>query len=225
MGFMGIPPIQRRISMKERTTARKLGLTFLVLALLGLLIVVATWAAFSDTTANAGNQWETGSVDIEDNDAGTRALYDLFDGTPASEPGDSDSGCIKVTYNGSLASSVALYGSNNLNANGLDDQLTLDITSGSGAVADNTCGTFTPAGLAGDVYSGSLANFMTSYNDYSDNLALNAGGDAVWTQNESVTYKFEVTLADDADVNDANSKSTTGYSTGSHSFTWEARNN
>ncbi|MDQ4145120.1 MAG: hypothetical protein M3198_15540 [Actinomycetota bacterium] len=211
--------------MKQRTRARKVGLTFLLLALLGLLIVAATWAAFSDTTANAGNRWEVGSVDIEDNDAGTRALYDLFDGTPYAKPGDSDSGCIKVTYNGSLASNVRLYGSNNLNANALDDQLTLTITSGSGDATNNDCTTFTAAGTTGDVYSGSLANFMSTYNDYADNLALSAGGDTVWSQNETVSYKFEVTLTDDADVNDSNSKTATGFATGNHSFIWEARNN
>jgi predicted ribosomally synthesized peptide with SipW-like signal peptide len=212
--------------MEKRRTARKLGLTFLLLALLGLLIVVATWAAFSDTTANADDRFDAGSVDIEDNDSGSRALYDVFDGTPFAKPTDSDSGCIKVTYNGSLDSIVHLYGSDDLEDNPLDDQLTLTITSGTGAATNNECtGLFTAAGATGDVYSDSLANFMSTYNDYTNNLTLNAGGDAVWSQNETVTYKFEVTLTDDADVNDANSKSATGYATGSHSFTWEARNN
>lgn len=213
--------------MKQRTTARKVGLSFLLLAMLGLLIVAATWAAFSDTSANAGDRWDAGSVDISDNDNGTAALYDLFDGTPYAKPGDSDSGCIKITYNGSLNSTVRLYGSNDLNANALDDQLTLAITSGTGNATNNQCtaSEFTAAGSTGDVYNGSLANFMSTYNDYTDNLSLNAGGDAVWSQNETVTYKFEVTLTDDADVNDANSKTSTGFTTGSHSFVWEARNN
>lgn len=211
---------------KDRTTSRKIGLTLLLLAALGVMIVASTWAAFSDTSANTGDRWDAGSVDIEDNDSGTRALYDLFDGTPYAKPGDSDSGCIKITYNGSLPSTVNLYGSNNLSANALDDQLTLTITSGTGLATNNECtSVFTAAGATGDVYSGSLANFMATYNDFTDNLTLNAGGDAVWGQTETVTYKFEVTLADDADVNDANSKTATGYATGSHSFTWEARNN
>lgn len=211
----------------KRGYAHKVGLTLLLLGLLGALIIVATWAAFSDTTANAGNRWDAGSVDIVDNDDGTRALYDLFDGTPLGKPGSSDSGCIKLTFNGSLDSTVRLYGSNNLNANDLDDQLTLSITSGTGPAVNNDCTAtdFTAAGAAGDIYSGSLANFMATYNDYTDNLTLNAGADAVWSPTETVTYKFEISLADDADVNNANSKTATGYATGLHSFTWEARNN
>jgi hypothetical protein len=213
------------MQQKDRKLAHKVGLTALLIGLLGLLVVAATWAAFSDTSANAGDRFDVGSVDIEANGNGTQALYDLFDGTPYAKPGDSDSGCTKVTFNGSLASTVHLYGSNNLSANPLDDQLTLTITSGSGDATDNDCGDFVAAGADGDVFSASLASFMSTYNDYDDNLGLNAGGDAVWSQNETVTYRFEVTLTDDADVNDANSKTATGYATGSHSFIWEARNN
>jgi predicted ribosomally synthesized peptide with SipW-like signal peptide len=216
--------------MQERDNkgmAHKVGLTLLLLGLLGAMIVVATFAAFSDTTDDSGNRWDAGSVAISDNDDGSRALYDLFDGTPLGKPGSSDSGCIKVTFDGSLDSVVNLYASNDLNANPLDDQLTLTITSGTGPAVNNECTAtdFTAAGTTGDVYNGSLANFMSTYNDYADNLALDAGGDAVWSTDESVTYKFEVTLIDDADVNDANSKLATGFATGLHSFTWEAREN
>jgi predicted ribosomally synthesized peptide with SipW-like signal peptide len=80
---------------KQRRLETKVGLTLLILAMLGVVAMVATWSAFSDTTANDGNVFQAGSVDIEDNDSGTIALYDLFDGTPEATPGDSDSGCIK----------------------------------------------------------------------------------------------------------------------------------
>jgi predicted ribosomally synthesized peptide with SipW-like signal peptide len=196
--------------------------------LFGLVAGLSTWAAFSDTTANAGNVFTAGTVDIDDNDSGT-ALYDNFDGTPEGKPTSSETGCIKVTFNGSLDSSVELYGSNNLNANALDDQLTLQITSGSGDTIN--CSDFDQGANAdGNVYNGSLANFMTTYNGWGDNLDLNAGGNAVWSNGEAVTYEFVITLADDADVNLANKGNVsddgpTGYSTGSHTFTWEARNN
>lgn len=210
----------------SRRIDTKVGLTLLVLALFGLVVGFATWAAFSDTTENSGNVFSAGTVDIDDNDSGTVALYDNYDGTPEAKPGDGDEGCIKVTFNGSLDSNVKLYSTSTLNANNLDDQLTLEVTSGSGE--QTGCGDFTAAGSAGDVYSGSLADFMSTHSAYGGGLALNAGGDAVWSNGEATSYRFTVTLSDDADVNEANAgnvdDSGTGYSTGSHTFTWEARN-
>jgi hypothetical protein len=209
---------------------KKVGLTLTVLTAFGLTASAATFAAFSDTTDNSGNQFVAGSVDIDDNDAAA-VLYDNFDGTPNGKPGDTESGCIVVTFNGSLDSTVKLYSASTLNANSLDDQLTLDITSGSGVATPGDCTGFTANGATGDVYTGSLANFVSTKNTYTNGVALDenvADANALWSNGNAVTYKFTITLADDADVNLANAgnvdDSGTGYSTGTHTFTWEARN-
>jgi predicted ribosomally synthesized peptide with SipW-like signal peptide len=208
---------------------KKVGLTLTVLTAFGLTASAATFAAFSDTTDNANNQFQAGSVDIDDNDAAA-VLYDNFDGTPNAKPGDTESGCIVVTFNGSLDSTVRLYSPSTLNANNLDDQLTLDITSGTGVATPGSCAGFTANGATGDVFSGSLASFM-SHADYATGVALDenvADANALWSNGDAVTYKFTVTLADDGDVNQANAgfiaDTGTGYSTGLHTFTWEARN-
>ena len=217
--------IKRAIPLLEK----KVGLTLTVLTLFGLTASAATFAAFSDTTTNSGNTFQAGTVDIDDDDAGTA----LYAAATNAKPGDSDEGCINVTFTGSLASTVKLYGSNNLNANALDDQLTLTITKGSGAAGGNTtdCTGFTPAGAGSAVYSGTLANFMSTYNQYSNGLTVNdQTNNAVWDSADAVSYRFNVTLTDDVDVNAANNGNAgddgaTKFSTGAHSFTWEARNN
>jgi hypothetical protein len=171
---------------------------------------------------NTGNNFVAGSVDIDDNDT-TTALYNS---TTNAKPGDKDDGCIVVTYAGSLDSTVRLYSTDTLNNNNLKDYLTLTITSGTGAATPTNCGLFVASAGTGDVYNGTLANFMATKNSFANGVALNAGGNAVWSQGESVTYKFEVTLQDDNLANAGNvADSGTGYSTGVHSFTWEARNN
>jgi predicted ribosomally synthesized peptide with SipW-like signal peptide len=205
---------------KNRKT--KVGMTFLVLVALGGLAAVSTLAAFSDTTANAGNKFQAGSVDIGSNDLGTTALYDLYDGTPEAKPGISDSGCIKVTYSGTLDANVRLYSTSTLTANALDDNLQLVITPGTGDALD--CSDFTAGGQVA-IFDSTLANFMSTRNSYDNGVADYPGTTATkWATSNAVTYEFKVTLTDDADVNDANSKAASGFTTGLHGFTWEARN-
>ena len=80
----------------------KIGLSLLVLLLIGAVAGFGTWAAFSDTATNSRNNFVAGSVDIDDNDTGTA----LYNSTTNAKPGDRDDGCIVVTYNGSLDSTV-----------------------------------------------------------------------------------------------------------------------
>jgi predicted ribosomally synthesized peptide with SipW-like signal peptide len=200
----------------------KVALTLLVLLLIGAVAGFGTWAAFSDTAVNSGNNFVAGSVDIDDNDTGTA----LYNSTTNAKPGDRDDGCIVVTYNGSLDSTVRLFSTDTLNNNNLKDYLTLTITSGTGAATPTDCSAFSTTQTTGNIYNGTLANFMANKNSFPNGIPLDAGGNAVWSTGESVTYKFEVTLQDNNLANAGNvADSGTGYSTGVHSFTWEARNN
>ncbi|MDQ3871135.1 MAG: SipW-dependent-type signal peptide-containing protein [Chloroflexota bacterium] len=79
-----------------------------VLATLGVIALVAglgTFAAFSATTSNTGNQITSGTVALNDSDGGTGKLSFIAGGTP----GQVTTKCIRVTYTGSLAATVKLY--------------------------------------------------------------------------------------------------------------------
>ena len=201
---------------------KKIGLTSIVLVAVAGLAAMSTLAAFSDTTDNTDNKFHAGSVDIGSNASGSSALYDLYDGTPEAKPGSIDSGCIKVTYSGTLDADIRLYSTSTLSVNALDDNLQLVITPGTGEAVD--CSDFNASGQVA-IFDNTLANFMATRNTYTNGLADYPGTTATkWATSNAVTYEFKVTLTDDADVNDANSKAASGFATGLHGFTWEARN-
>jgi hypothetical protein len=192
--------------------ARKVLLTLLVFGAFGAVSGAATFSAFSGQTFSTGNSFAAGTVQLADNDVGG-AMLSLSN----AQPGATDTSCILVTYSGSLASTVTLYGAV---AGTLAPYLTLTITRGddptpvfhdcNGFVADPT--NYIGAG-AGVVYQGGLSAFPTSYAaGLVDPLAASP---ETWTTGETHTYRFAVSLADD---NGAQGQSATA------SFTWEARN-
>jgi hypothetical protein len=190
----------------------KLALTALLIGVLGGLAGLGVFSAFSSTTTNANNNFQTGSVTIGDNDS-NGALYNVS----GQKPGDpATSSCIKVTYTGSLASNVHLYTTSSIGTVG--QYVDLVITPGtqasptfpdcSGFVADGT----------GAIYTGTLQNFATTYGSYASGLADFPGSSSAWNQNDSVVYRFQVSLQSGAP------DTAQGLATGSHTYTWEARN-
>ena len=76
--------------------------------MLALLVPAAggvTFAAYTATGANGGNTIEAGSVNLSDNGDGSSMLS-----LTGALPGDTTSACIKVTYDGSIPSTVRLHG-------------------------------------------------------------------------------------------------------------------
>ncbi len=186
-------------------TSRKILVSLLVLGILGATAGLGVYAAFSDTTANNGSSVLAGTVMITDNDSGT-ALYDVS----GKKPDDYVERCIRVTFSGSLPSTVKLYRSAFTGGTGLDSYLDLGITRGTGTAGD--CSDFSGST---SVYAGTLNALGTNY---SGGVSLtNGSGSATWSPNDAVTYKVRATLQDNSASN--------GKVTGSHSFTWEARNN
>jgi hypothetical protein len=189
----------------------------LVLVAIALVVTIAgaqTWAAYSATTDNAANSFATGTVALTDNDSGA-ALLTLA----AAIPGATDTGCITVTYTGSLDSAVRLYGTTS--GTGLDAYLDLRIRRGSftgTAPAFDACTNFTPDSTdygsgAGVVYDGTLLAYP---DDHATGIVdPPAGGAETWTTGESHVYELRVTLQDDV-----NAKAKTA----NQIFTWEARN-
>jgi predicted ribosomally synthesized peptide with SipW-like signal peptide len=189
----------------------KLVASVVVLALVG----VGTFASFSATSQNQGNRISSGTVSISDNDSG-EALLSLS----SARPGATDSGCIKVTYTGSVASSVRLYGTTA--GGGLDQYVDLKVTRGSFSPTEpgyDSCTDFQPDSTdyigqgAGVIHDGTLQGYPDSY--AAGVVDPPSGGAESWTGGESHVYRFEVTLRDDAAAQGLDATQT---------LIWEARN-
>ena len=193
--------------MARRT--RTLLLSLLVVGALGSVAAWGVFAAFTATTTNSGNTITAGTVAIGQH-AGATTLYSASN----QGPGATTVGCVRVTYTGSLASSVKLYASA-APSNGEGFNLTVERGSGLSS-PDNTmnCTGFSASSTA---FDGTLDTFATTYAAGIDGRAAGAA----WAENDAVDYRFTIEVVDDPTPN-AHSAS---VGTGAHSFTWEARNN
>lgn len=197
---------------KNSRVAVKLLITAVTLGLVGVVGGLGTWSAFSDTTANGGNSFESGTVTIEDDDSGSTmfSLTGMRPGDPAA------SRCIDVTYTGSLDANVRMYGATG--GSGLAQHLNVKVTRGEKDSAFSGCGDFVADSAnyigqgAGVVYNGTLEGFADGY--AGANADPVAGSPETWSQGEDHAYRFEVSLADN---NDAQGKTAT------QTFTWEAQ--
>jgi hypothetical protein len=189
---------------------RKVLLTLCIAGVVGAITGWATFSTFSATTVNSGNVFAAGTVVIGNN-AGS-ALYNVSN----KKPGDSVSACIKVTYTGSLDSTVKMYSSS---VGALGPYLNLTVTPGTGNVTPPSCTNFSTAQSA--LYTGTLGSFASTYTSFSNGLTTNPPSATKWVTNDAVVYKFDLTLQDN---NAANGGAGGAISTGSHSFTWEAQN-
>ena len=188
------------------------------LALIALTLVagggafVGTLSAFSSTTSNPANTFTSGTVALSDNDLGAAMLA-----LTGAKPGDVDTSCIRVSYAGSLPSTVRLYGTTT--GTGLDAYLTLTVTRGTLSTAFDNCTGFTADATdyngngAGVVYTGTLQAFA---DDYAGAIVdPKAATPESWTTSETHDYKFVVTVVDSDSAQGKNATQT---------FTWEARN-
>lgn len=108
-----------------------------------LMIMTVSRAAFTDTTSNANNVWETGTVSLTD-DYTRDSLGAMF---PAGtiKPGDDETACIEVIYEGTDSASVGLSDISKTGSNGLAPALYLTIDRYPGGTGgDCGSGTKTP---------------------------------------------------------------------------------
>jgi predicted ribosomally synthesized peptide with SipW-like signal peptide len=195
---------------------RKILLTLLLIGATSALAGFGTFSAFSSTTTNSGNSFAAGTVFVDDNDAGG-AMYTVSN----QKPGVSTQRCIKVTYGGTMPADVKLYTTSSVGA--VADYI--DLTFEKGTLAGNPA--FPGCGAVGDftaqgapIYTGELDDFTTAKNSYANGIAAFPGAQTQWNQNDTLVYRFTLTLQDDNNANGG----ATPLSTGSHAFTWEARN-
>jgi hypothetical protein len=190
------------------TTIRKISLTVLIAGLVAGVAAFGAFSAFTATTSNTGNSFASGTVAIGDNDGGSSALYTSSN----NKPGVAVVSCIRVTYTGSLGSDVKLYASAGITGGAALNLKVERGTQSSGVFP--ACGDFAATSTA---YDGALGSFPTTYAAGADGKAAAAA----WATNDMVAYRFTVTAVDDATAN----AHTSAISSGSHDFTWEARNN
>lgn len=192
------------------TRSRKLLASLLVLSALGGLSGAASLSAFFSSSDNQGQTFAAGTVHVSDDDVNA-AMFDLT----SQKPGTTTERCIRVTYDGSLGAEVRLHTDSTIG--GLGPYLNLTITPGTGSGgAFPSCASFTPDS-AGPLYNGTLAAFRSTHSSWATGLVdQGPGAAATWTTNDSVVYRFAVSVQD----NDA----ARNQSTGSHRFLMEARN-
>jgi predicted ribosomally synthesized peptide with SipW-like signal peptide len=190
--------------------SRKILLSLLLIGAASALAGFGTFSAFTSTTTNSGNSFAAGTVFVDDNDAGA-AMYAVSN----QKPGVQTQRCIKVTYGGTMAADVKLYTTSSVGAVG--DYIDLTIEKGSGNPSFPNCTGFSAEST---IYSGELDDFTTSKDSYANGIAAFPGAQTQWNQNDTLVYRFTLTLQDDNNANGG----ATPLSTGSHAFTWEARN-
>jgi predicted ribosomally synthesized peptide with SipW-like signal peptide len=198
--------------MKARRPTRKVLFSILIVAIVAAVTGTGTYAAFSGTTSNPSNAFAAGTVALSDNDAGG-SLLSLSNATP----GNSSTGCIKITYSGSLNANVHLYGSATAS---LPTYLTLTVTRGTDSSPSfASCSNFTADATnyigsgAGVIYSGNLSAFPSTYGG--GVVDPTSGSPATWSTSDAHSYKFVVTVQNNAAAQGLSSTA---------SFTWEARN-
>jgi predicted ribosomally synthesized peptide with SipW-like signal peptide len=188
-------------------SARKLLMTLMVIGFVASVAGYGTYSAFSSSTTNSGNVFSAGTVVIGDNSSGT-----IYNAT-GQKPGDSTSGCIKVTYTGSLAATVSLYTASTSGTLGQYIDLTIDKVTYSGSPPSfPSCGS--PASST-NLFTNTLASFTTNKTTFANGIQTNPASQTQWNQNDFLYFRFTLTLQ--------NNNSAQGL-TSTTGFKWEAQN-
>jgi hypothetical protein len=208
------PNGERSSSQHAHRITVKVAATIAVLFLCALLASAATWSNLNATATNPSNAFSAGTVAIGSN-SGSTAILSLTNG----KPGSVSTGCMKVTYTGTLPATVKLYGTGG--GTGLNQYLTLVVTRGtfSGTPTAGSCTGFTADSTnyisqgVGVIYSGALSAWPSGA---STALAdPTTASPATWTTGTYHGYQFQVTLGTSAAGQGL---------TGTQTFTFEADN-
>ena len=191
---------------------QKVLLTVLVVGLGGTLAGFGVFSAFSSTTSNPGNTFAAGSVTLTDSDGDVS----LFSNVTKARPGVPVDRCIRVSYAGTLDSTVKLYTSA---ITGDTSKVNVEIHKSAEGLTPVSadCTGFTADG--GAVYGATtktLANFSTDHSGWSNGLTVNPGIATKWVQNDDIVYRIRLTVPDVG--------SNSGASIDTFDLTWEAQN-
>ena len=189
-----------------RRRARMAGAVISLLAV-SFFVVSGSYAVFSDSTDNTGDQWAAGTVSLTNDPEGDSTFGDATTAEfneSALAPGDTGAGCIDVRYEGTITGSltnVFLYtanlndtdgGSDSGDAAKLSDDLDIVVNIyGSG----ETCATVSPTKT--EIFATNPLDSMPT--------SFGAGVDSGWqpsATNEVRAFEFTWTLGTDT-ANDA----------------------
>jgi predicted ribosomally synthesized peptide with SipW-like signal peptide len=200
---------------------RRLLLTIVVVAAVAAACGAGTFAAFSSSTSSPSNSFSAGTVSITDSHTGSTALVGLTNAAPA---GTTASGCIAVTYGGSLPATVRMYATG-VSGAALTPYLKVTVTRGSwsgAAPVYPSCTGFVTTGESnyigagtGITFSGMLNALPTSWATASNDPV--GGTTEQWTNGEAHVYKVDVQL-------DSSAPAGAQGQTANAAFTWEAQN-
>lgn len=193
-----------RKNPKSKVVVARLAVLTVSVVVASVFTLNASRAAFTATTSNTGNSWSAGTVVLTDDDA-SAVMFNVTN----MKPGDTNTKCIKVDYNGSLAADVKVYGV--VAGTGLATHLTATVEVGSGGTFASCTGWVANATPVS--FTGTLAAFGTTHSNFTNGLAGFAGA----VSGNTKTYKVTVALPSGA-VNAAQGLNA------SATFTWEAQN-
>lgn len=173
----------------RKPTARTRRLATLVIGpiailMAGLLVWQGSNAAFTASTRNTGNNWETGSVVLSDDDLGAAAFR-----LSGVVPGQTGSKCLVVTSQSTVPGQVRVFAAN-LGAQGLESNITVSLQSGTGgSFADCTgfSATTTLPPLSLTVISAGIRDYATGV------LPWNTTGTPGESKVYKATWTFDVT--------------------------------
>ena len=190
------------------TKTKKVIRTIVVAGVLCTLASIATFSAFSSQADNPGNNVTAGTVTLTSNSPAT-AMYNLSN----AKPGDSAVKCIKVSYTGSLTSTVKFYSPSTIGS--LGQYVTLQVEKGtqSGNPAAGDCTGFTPSGS--NLFNNTLDQLPTTAGT---GIAAAGPSAATWANGDAVAYRVTATLPASAP------NAAAGLTTNSHVLRWESTN-
>lgn len=186
----------------------------------------ATHAAFSASTDNVGNSWQTGSVELTHSSSATALFTSAADG--ALKPGSTRSRCVRIDYTGDLTADVRMYvGTPAGAATTLDPYLVMSVERGTDVAATTPVGAdctgFTPTATPTFLYNTqsadavsadttkTLADLRATRRDHPSGLVVSAAT----APDTHLTLRITYAVKDDNGAQGSRSEAT---------FTWEARN-
>ncbi|HET8738632.1 MAG TPA: hypothetical protein VFO17_02745 [Acidimicrobiia bacterium] len=193
-------------SDQRRRRAFRAATPLAALLVAALLVWQGSNAAFSASTDNTANAWETGNMMLENNGGGT--VFDLstnglFDENDL-RPGNSGAKCITVESTGSLSGDLRIY-RGSVTGSALADILTITVDAVEVSAATNVaanCAGYT-GGTGGALFNGTLNGMDDSYVAAAGtSVALDGGTERVayrigWTvQDAGNSLMDETTQAD-----------------------------
>jgi len=157
------------------------------------LVWQSSYAAFSGTTRNSGNDWATGAVSLTDDDAGSARFQ-----VASMIPGQTETKCIKVTANTSVDGTVRGYAVNPVvSAQGLENYVKVEVTSGDGG-GFGSCEGYTSSRTV--IPAGTSLKQLALVDEYADGVGGWDVTPGTQSRTYAITWKFDTTGLTQAQV-------------------------